>query len=317
MNKKITLLFLLFSSQCICQIQSIVTYNAQELGRIGDRLMIYTKALWIGDHYHMPFAYAPFDISTEHATNFQAELKLNIKDSHQVDIPANLPRVIVQIPKHLNPDVPKIYQIHYKYKEDSWADSLEVATWKGLIDNEPFLEKLRSYVSLKFEYKKLDLPNDRITIALHTRKGSGTELPLYIKQSRQIYADKTWPTKFIPDSFFIKQLKYISERYNNKPIYVHIFTDFHSPQQIVNKYRNAVNKPNITYGCRVVGNDHCTHTLEDLFDMTRFDCLLRGGSNYAQIAHLLGTHKLVIYPKTAIWQGNQMIVTPGIIAKDA
>ena len=129
------------------------------------------------------------------------------------------------------------------------------------------------------------------------------------------YADKLWPMKFVPDTYFISQIKYLSELLENQPLYIHLFTDFHSPKLLVEKYERALNKKNIIFGCREIGNDHCTCTLEDLFNMTYFDYFIRGGSNYAQIAQLIGRYKIVIYPKSASWHGNQMKVVPGIIIK--
>ena len=314
MKKSILLLYCLSIAPIFAQ--SIVTYNAKELGRIGDRLMLYVKALWIADKFNIPFHHQPFSFLTDHAQNYSIDDFLNLSLSNEIENAEAQPLVEIKNSKSINPLANVAYLISYYYKAEEWEDALHVDTWKGLIDNEIFLEKLRKYIAPTFEFEKINLPADRISVALHVRKGSGSELPLYLKlPNSRSYADKLWPKKFVSDEYFISQIKYVSEQLNNQPIYVHIFTDFHNPKQIAEKYKNAINKPNITYGCREVGNEHCTHTLEDLFNMASFDYLIRGGSNYAQIAHLIGKYKMVVYPRHVRWHGNKMLVTPGVMTR--
>ena len=311
MSKSIFLILSLLTSQI--NTQGIITYDPEKLGRIGDRLMLYTKALWIAHHYKIPFHHKSFSFLNDHATLQQSDDKINLKPSNQVESFPQFPIVTIKDSSLIKEEENKTYNISYYYKESNWADPLDVVTWTGLSDNEQFLEKLRIYIAPIFTFEKITLPPDRISIALHVRKGSGSELPL-CSRARPC-ADRIWPKKFVHDEYFITQIKYISEQLKDRPIYIHLFTDFHNPLQLVEKYKKAVNKPNIIYGCRLEGNDHCTNTLEDLFNMTHFDYLIRSGSNYAQIAHLIGKYKMIIYPKKVTWHGNKMKVEPGIVER--
>lgn len=296
---------------------SVITYNPEALGRIGDRLMLYTKALWLADLKNIPLYHKSFSFLDAHSQNLQSDQYINLKDSNQITTLPELPQITVTSSNSFNTTNDHIYNISYYYKHHNWEDALEVCTWKDLIDNQNFLEKLRTFIAPLHPIKELNIPTDRVCVAVHTRKGSGTELPLLIKTTEdhpktRAFADQLWPKKFIPDSFFIEQIKSLSEKLGHPPLYIYIFTDYHSPGDIAEKYKYALKDLNIQFGYRDIGNDHCTHTLEDLFNMTQFEYLIRGGSNYAQIAHLIGQFRIVIYPKEAYWQGKKMIVKPGI-----
>ena len=160
-------------------------------------------------------------------------------------------------------------------------------------------------------YKPLpefNLPENIITVAVHVRKGGGFDAPLLSKQKSPFYADQRWPTKFPPDQYYIDQIKQLSEMLGDPPLYVHIFTDHQKPTEIVERYRKAVSKPNITYHCREEGNRHDRNILEDLFAMAKFDCLIRGSSHFSLSAQLIGNHMIVIHPKKAKWEGNKLII---------
>lgn len=63
----------------------------------------------------------------------------------------------------------------------------------------------------------------------------------------------------------------------------------------------------VLFSCRTEGNAHNANVLDDLFNMTRFDCLIRPASSYSKIAQLLGNHKIIIYPKRVHWIGNELV----------
>ena len=162
----------------------------------------------------------------------------------------------------------------------------------------------------------ITLPQDKVTVAVHVRKGGGFDQPLssvqyYTKNmvSRKFYADKEFPRKFPPEQYYVDQIKRISKLFNDAPLFVYIFTDDRSPLRLVDRIKKAVNKNNITFSCRNHDNVHNAHVVEDFYNIARFDCLIRSGSNFALAAQILtGNHKVVIYPKHWQWVGRKLVI---------
>ncbi len=287
---------------------AVIGYDPRDAGRTGDKLIQVAKALWVSHLFNQPFVSSPFKYSDKLMLHL-------VDDEFAKSAVASLAKVKVMNEKTLDLRRNVLYQVGYKFKATFWEKVLEVTTWKGLFDNEEFLKKLRTYVAPSFFIKPIAIPKDHISVAVHVRKGGGIDHPLYSDKIRRTFADHLWPVKFPPESYYIKQIQQISVLLQDQPLYVHIFTDDRNPRQIVERFKKAVTKNNITYGCRENANFHDSNVLEDLFNMTRFDCLIRGGSNYGQVVHLLGDYKIAIYAKDARWHGNQMHVDVGIVNK--
>jgi len=159
------------------------------------------------------------------------------------------------------------------------------------------------------------LPQDKISVAVHVRKGGGFDQSLSSIQyypsnmiSRKFYADEKWPIKFLPEQYYVNQIKRISKLFDDASLFVYIFTDDRCPLRLVKRIEKAVNKCNITFSCRNCGNTHNTHVVEDFYNMARFDCLIRSGSHFALASQLLGNHQVVIYPKHWQWVGRKLVI---------
>ncbi|MCA9770073.1 hypothetical protein KC460_01755 [Candidatus Dependentiae bacterium] len=157
--------------------------------------------------------------------------------------------------------------------------------------------------------KKLNLPqipNSTISVAVHVRKGGGYDAPLFSKTVQ--YADQRWPLKFPPDDYYIEQIKKIAHQYKHHYLYCYIFTDDQQPIAIMERYKKKLNNPRIHFDCRKGTNSHKLNVLEDLFNMTRFDCLIRPSSSYSTIAQLLNNFIIVIHPMHYVWSGEKLII---------
>lgn len=334
-NKKIAII----SFVLVCLVHALpahaaaVTYldSSQWGGRFGDKMIMYVKARWIAFTYNIPFFYKPFQYSDqlmmhEMDTPWQPSLhatfkkKTHILKSIETD----------QLNALITQGTDQLYIIHYYFMLPQWGlyqqqyDSQEVSEWKDLITNEQFRTELRQVISPRRPIETCSLPPDRISVAVHVRKGGGFDrpllsLPLYDDHlimiesylpytTKEIYSDRVWPLKFLPDQYYIDQIRRISELLNNAPLYVHIFTDHQDPSALAALYKAAVNKPNIIYGYREQDNHHSKNILEDLFGIAKCDCLIRGGSNFPQIAQLISKHRIVIYPQSIKWIGRIMVV---------
>jgi len=121
------------------------------------------------------------------------------------------------------------------------------------------------------------------------------------KETNYLSADKEHPKRFPPLQFYIDQINYLHRKFYNMPLFIHIFTDHANPQELVDSIKQQVDSDNIRFHYRNHSNTHDSHVIEDLFMMMPYDCLIRPASSYSKVAQLLGDHKVIIYPKSAIW----------------
>lgn len=301
-------------------------------GRFGDQVIMYIKAKWVAYKYNAPFFYRPFPFSDQLMMH-----ELDTPWNPQVRRKFKRMKVLKNIENSnldtiINQDTHDLYVIHYYFMQSHWGsyqqqyDSQEISEWKDVIHDNKFRDELRKVIRPRTPIKICSLPPDRISVAVHVRKGGGFDWPLLSQQeydqekvesenvdpytTNDIYSDRVWPLKFPPDQFYINQIKHISNLLKDAPLYVHIFTDHQDPSALVERYKNAINKPNIIYGCRTQMNHHSKNISEDLFSMAQCDYLIRGGSNFPQIAQLIGNHRIVLFPRSMKWINKTMIIDP-------
>jgi len=278
---------------------SIIT-NELPGGRFGENVLSLYVAKWVACHYNLPFQFTPFEYSDQ----------LMLHDLEE-QIDATVPRIptfltedsaAVEILKHIN----FVYQINYftnHFKE--W----DTPTGGQLLKEEDpaFIADIRRIMQPRFPVRKLELPADAITVAVHVRKGGGFDslvLTTGVSDFREmnLYADYRFPLKFPPDQFYIDQIQYIADMFRDRDIYVYLFTDDKNPAVIAATYAAALNdNPRITFGYRKADNAHDTNVVEDFFAMTQFDCLIRADSNLSKAVQLLHDFKIVIYPRKVTW----------------
>ena len=101
-------------------------------------------------------------------------------------------------------DITKYHTFHF---DVDWSDK-------------NFKELLRKELTPLIPLEKIKIPDDKITVALHVRKGGGHDAPLFQRRHKLKFPDLAYPLKFPPDSYFIDQLIKLSEILNDKPLYV-------------------------------------------------------------------------------------------------
>jgi hypothetical protein len=304
--------------------ESAVTYLSTKKwgGRLGDMLLMYTKAKWVAYHYDLPLLYKPFAYSDA--------LALHDRNLHYQEGFKEIEVKDLSIFKDFKPQDSIIYTVHYYFQLAHWGDyqkkydSQEIMAWPEIYTDPLFVSELKKDIAPRDGNTiSLDLPTDKITVAVHVRTGIGFDLPLLSPQwyshkdlkqdeekpkGRQLYSDKYWPLKFPPLQYYAMQLKRLSRLYNNKPMYVCIYTDSPNPENLMHEIERVVNRPTITFDCRKDINRHNKNVLEDMFAIAQYQCLIRSGSNYPQVSQLIGNHKVVIYPKSAVWIGNTLVI---------
>jgi hypothetical protein len=310
--------------------ESAVTYLSTKKwgGRLGDMLLMYTKAKWVAYHYDLPLLYKPFTYSDA--------LALHDRNLHYQEGFKEIEGKDLSIFKDFKPQDSIIYTVHYYFQLAHWGDyqkkydSQEIMAWPEIYTDPLFISELKKDIAPRDGNTiSLDLPTDKITVAVHIRSGGGFDNPLLSRQfysrkdinrdevhpnegkswrQRVAYADWHWPLKFPPLKYYATQLKRLSRLYKDKPMYVYIYTDNKDPVELMHEIERVVNRPNITFDCRKDINRHNKNVLEDMFAIAQYQCLIRSGSNYPQVSQLIGNHKVVIYPKSAIWIGNTLVI---------
>ena len=127
------------------------------------------------------------------------------------------------------------------------------------------------------------------------------------------FADRLHPCKFPPNSYYVEQLKVLSEILEDAPMYVYVFSDSSEIAAIAEYLEKEVNKPNIEFDYRKEGNRFDANVLDDMYGLLQFDSLIRPESNFSIIAGKLKTYTFTIYPKEYSWQLNKLSIDEAVI----
>ena len=301
----IVLVFIVSPLPAVTQNASAITnFNG---GRLGDRTKVCCKAKWLARKYGIPFLYTDYKLFDDLMLSvlekkYDPEIHtfkkiVEIRNEAQIDLKSNDATLYVVMPGSLLLGGKRLDEVMAK-------DAVFRAMCKKLIS---------SKVPLK---KTVVIPKDKISVAVHVRKGGGYDR-LFPQQGddngkvplpRHQCADVRFPLKFPPDQYYIDQIALLFKLCDKKPLHVHIFTDDKNPLEIVQRYQTALNNTQISFSCREANNTYHTNVLEDLFTMMDFECLIRPDSGFSQTADFFGHHTLVIAPKSHKWQGNKLII---------
>lgn len=282
------------SQQCT----SAVTYTFSS-GRLGDNLIAYLHAKWLAHEYDLPLLYKPFPYSDQLMMH-ELEKKYDDAETKKFD------RQITLDTKHaieIEKDSSTLYTVPYFPESSSEYDHPnDYIYFEVDWDNEEFRQEIQKMIKPRSALKKLILPEDRITVAVHVRKRTEVfDAPVSFESenplSGQGFGDHWFPLKFAVDDYYLEQIKRISAFFGHQPLYVYLFTDSPNPVALIELYQKALQLPNIEFDCRRTTNKHDLNVLEDFFALTEFDCLIRVDSNFSLVAAKIGKHKVTVSPK--------------------
>lgn len=276
-------------------IESYVT--CQLIGsRLGDQLINYMHAKWISYKYGVPFLYRPFPYS-------------ELLELHNKELPfkRGIRRNVSQVVKlndlistKIAKDTSTLYIVPFFTESLGELAMGDINTfWPVDWENEEFRTILKNLIKPIDKLPELNLPKDKITVAVHVRLGGGADPP---------DAYLVWPLKFPSHEFYIAQIKRLNDFFSRQPLYVYLFTDDPDPPALVKMYQEQINAHNIEFACRKNPNSHDTNVLEDLFAMTKFDCLIRADSHFAIVAEKIADYKVVISPLHHVINHNKSMI---------
>lgn len=297
--KKVLFLALWVSSACgnSQSLMSAVTYDFSG-GRFGDCLLSYAHAKWIAHSYGIPLLYKPFAYSDQLMMH---ELEI----PYSGDLAAQFKKTVTVTPgtvHTITADSGFLYVIPF-FPESIFNREDQIFPYLFTVDwhEKEFKTTLQRMIKPIVAIQSCDIPADRLTVALHVRKGTGWDIPNYRITPQALTASH--PLRFAPDSFYIKQLQRIAALYPAQKIYVYLFTDHNNPAELARYYEQEVSCDRMQFAFRTQENNEFINVLDDFFALTHFDCLIRADSNFSLMASKLGNYQLVITPWHGIVEG--------------
>ncbi|QQR61769.1 hypothetical protein IPH25_04860 [bacterium] len=295
---------------------SMIHYTLSK-GRFGDQIIAYAKAFYIAKTYHCGLCFTPFKGS---------ELLCLHKNSHVVCQQACIDHAtIVENDTIITPDRLICYHVTLSTKHKE-LDSIE-ALFSCLQKRSDLKCTLQKLLQPACPINKIEWPQDKVTVALHVRKPSGHDTPLQSVQTYELAdyknvapdmskdlqnkacSDRRYPHKFPPDQYYIDQIKRLSDRLAGQQLYVYLFTDYHDPEELVQRYSQLLkNSSHITLTCHSKAQQKKMRFIDDYYNMAQADCLIRAASNFSRAAQLLGNHALIMFPQKTCWFDDAVIV---------
>ncbi len=298
--KKAFFLFIITSFNLISgqPLSRAVTYEPSP-GRFGDNLLSYIHAKWVSYKNNVPLLYKPFVCSDQllmhekemhyamHASQFR---KTKVLDSDVLD--------------DANGNDPTLYIVPY-FPESEWERGAGVSFSGGVWpffqtgwNDKKFIASLSSVIAPKESLHFQGLPKDKITVAVHMRKGGNNDTPATLTQ---------FPLKFLPNDFYIEQIKKLYELVGCRPLYIFLFTDDNNPGQIAENIAAGVEGLPIEINYRKDGNCDTANVVEDFFALKQFDCLIHSESNFSFIMSHLKDYWVSIYPSSFYKNGSSYV----------
>lgn len=290
----------------ICSISKLygakITYELSG-GRFGDNLISYCHCKWLCLTHNIPLIYKPFQYSDQLAMHYLEKYITTVDANKKILLKKNL---------EINIDSNSVYSVPY-FGEDitEHRKNKHWVYFKVDWDNTEFKQYIKKTIKpINLELLKINLPKDCINIAVHVRQGGGYDQPLSNSNIKSdYYVDVDFPLKFPPLSFYIEQIKKISEIFQHSKLYIYIFTDDSNPEALVSKIKEGLQDyHNMIFDFRIKYNKHNKNVIEDFFAMTQFDCLIRSQSNFSFMAAKISDYKVEIFPTDYITTKNQLII---------
>jgi hypothetical protein len=282
---------------------SLVTYQLSG-GRFGDNLIAYMHTKWVSYRYNIPLAYCNFP----YANQLMLEMyEKKIGDSYEQQKILNqrddLDSFMVSEGSTLYV-IPYFPESEYELAIDTFYPYFKV-DW----DDPEFKVLLKKMIAPKQELPKFDLPKERISVALHIRRGGGHDGGF----DSPVTTNPSYPLKFPSQQFYLSAVRRLYFAFGEKPLYIRIFTDDIFPHLLKREFEDYFKNFDILWSCRENNNRHDANVLEDFFALTQFDCSIHGESNFPLSAGKIADYQIEIMPKTFHWDGGEPIVDSVVV----
>lgn len=290
-----------------CFAQSAITYAGCN-GRFGDQLTCYIHAKWVSYKYGFTLLYKPFIYSDQLMLH---EKEITSCEHLQINKTVHIPRNQFITFSEDN----ALYVLPYFSNYPKSNVEAQRAACPFVVDwhDYKFLDLLKGLISPKQSLELLKLSPKNLNVALHIRTGGSFDKMWHEQADGTVkskeFSDVALPLNHPREEFYCKQLAWLISLFKNKKIYVYIFTDDNHPEILYERYRAAVDDPNITFDFRKINNNCESYVLQDFFFMQKFDCIICPNSNYSIIASKIGDNAITIFPVAYEWHDANLIIT--------
>lgn len=302
-------------------------------GRLGDKTIILSKAVWVSYKYGIPWTYDPF----EGMELFQF---YNEQKEHHHTF---LRRKHIVFPNTANkPKDNHCYIVNMLWQDAGWDDPIETGLWHTAIHDDGFRKRLQHVLKPKITIPTLVLAENKENIALHIRVGNKKSIakPFYTKSDLTKPAvpsgtnksalfpygedpDIHFPFKFPPYQYYVDRVHDMYTLLGKKPMHIHLFTDYDPVEDLIELLLERIDIPDITMTAGTVAEHNAikagdefdttvTSSIRDIYLMTQCDHFIRSGSNFAQLAHLVGNFKTVLFPIESKWYKGNILAYPKV-----
>ena len=303
--------------------KSVILVGKGNGGRLGDAILIYCKAKYLSYKFDIPllctrlplfdqFSLSLYENMCHHIDGNMFEAREKILDCHTIPL-FQQGAIAFDIDFYCQmrkmTDKFRAYVGCAEYPFD-WFK-------KKMVKYPDFGKELKRNLQLRDQNSRQEpVAKGAITVAVATRMGSGPDDELIAEQffnsDSVIYRNEKYhPFKFVPQQFYIDQVKRLSALLQHRTMQIYFFVDKNKEytEKILVEWRKALyDYKNISIQCDMETNWQ-KRMLDDLYTMAHCDCLVRGCSHFAGIAQLAGDHKIIIGPDpiSYIWSGNKLI----------
>lgn len=321
--------------------------NSRANGRYGDQVMVLLRCAYLWHKYKLNFYSHPFTGSDQLLLHTIVPLMKPVLRKHFQQ------RSLVRESEIRLGGTRNLFTTSYWFEGSGWHShqlGMILGVYAYSMVHPDFKHAVEQMLTPNHDVEMPLIPKDRVSIAVHIRKGGGYDQPLASQQlyrstmitkyvpiectsngavytipdelknkrnfqrvSGQRHADRTWPLRFPPEQFFVDNIRKIATLLPDKKLYVHVCTDDPNPQAVCDRIEKAVDLPEIQFGSRVGAHKYNSSYIDDMFIMAQCDCLIRPESSFSNTVQMLGRHKIIIWPLQVHWSGAQNNITHAAI----
>jgi hypothetical protein len=312
-------------------IPSAVTYTLERAGRFGDCVLMYCKAKYFAVKRNMLLLYKPFSFSNEltlhtRETYWTQDLgnkfqhKKRVTCAQDIDPNTSDTLYIVDLFTTFADVAPQ--RTHRQLEPvDHWINLFADEIYQMMQQDQAYKSIIKDMLKPTRTFPLADFPPRHISVAVHIRTGTGYDGNLWSKQLYSEFkrttqkivpatfwiADCACPLRFPPIQYYIDQINNLSDLVNGYPLYVQIFTDDEHPEEILNNIKKCCDGAiTITLGTSGLWQNR---TIDDIYAMSMFDCLIKPCSFFSGISQLVGNHKLIIRPDDFCYDDQALYIT--------
>ena len=262
--------------------------------RLGDRLVAYLHAKYVAEKCGIPLYFQPFDGAEFFRFSEQEPLKSDpAKPLHFQQVVHLKPGTDIEaLIKQTDKAASVLYVLPFFPHSRVETEGPRCSYIKYPIDWQAFKPTVKQLLEVVKPHRKIPIPADAFSIALHIRTGGTYDTPDTCTML---------PAKLPPLSYYVGELKKLlvaPDTPKNKPIFVHLFTDDPTPKNLCERLQKELSDTILALGDQKViwSYTEKPELVDDIANMRHFQCLIRPDSNLSGTLAKGADHSVEIFP---------------------